>query len=317
MATEELRKQYVGVLTWVIQNTAISPADCYVYMKSNQRFVQFQRKQNLTRKNLIKKLMLEGVDALFIRREELPAYVEFLERFLMTDFARKKILQFIKEQRFHLLEFPRGIQIAHGLKVKIKDSLPEGFVFEYLESILESDRLSVEEEERETRILEILYDDIGLGSDGDQDVDDKKPDEVIELMNQMASLREENDHLRDRLKEIDKKEQEIRKTYDELYSVEGDKNQLQKITQDLQRKLKIAEAELEQFKQAGGYGDSRAKEEKEKLERKIEELREEAKDFKLRYAREVEETKRLKRELHETSSRLNKTALALKKVSNK
>ncbi|MEC9283657.1 MAG: hypothetical protein VX642_13180 [Bdellovibrionota bacterium] len=315
---KKLSDQYVGVLTWVIQNTAVSPADCYVFMKSNERFVQFQKKQGITRKNLIRKLMAEGQDALFIRKEDIHQYIDFLERFLMTDYARKKIMQFIKEGRFHLLEFPAGIQISHGLKVKIKDSLPQGFTFTYIDSLLETNKVSVEDEERESRILEVLYDDIGLGSDaeGGQD-DDAKHDEIIELMNQMANLREENDHLRDRLKEIDEKEKEIRKTYDELYSVEGDKNELQKITEGLQRKLKIAEAELEQYKDTGGFGDAKLKKENEKLEKRVEEFREEAKDFKIKLGREMEETKRLKRELQETSSRLNKTAMALKKVSNK
>lgn len=315
---KKLTDQYVGVLTWVIQNTAVSPADCYVFMKTNERFVQFQKKQGITRKNLIKKLMAEGQDALFIRKEDINQYIDFLERFLMTDYARKKIMQFIKEGRYHLLEFPPGIQISHGLKVKIKDSLPQGFQFTYMDSLLETEKISVDDEERESRILEVLYDDIGLGSDAENDDnEDAKHDEIIELMNQMANLREENDHLRDRLKEIDAKEKEIRKTYDELYSVEGDKNQLQKMTEDLQRKLKIAEAELEQHKETGGFGDSNLKKENEKLEKRVEEFREEAKEFKIKLGREMEETKRLKRELQETGARLNKTAMALKKVSNK
>lgn len=316
--SEEIKDQYVGVLTWVIQNTAVCPADSYVFMKSNKRFVQFQKKAGLTRKNLIKKLMAEGVDALFIRKEEERFYIEFLERFLMTGFAAKKVDLFIKQQRFHLLEFPRGIQISHGLKQKIKNALPEGFFFDFLETQLEGDSITTEEEDRESRILEILYDDIGLGSDAESEgEDDKKHDEVIELMNEMSTLREENDQLRDRLKEIDAKEKEVRKAYDELYAAEGDKNQLQKMVEELQRKLKIAEAELESFRDGDMGSDGRHKKEKESLERKVNDLREEAKDFKLKFAREMEENKKLKRDLAETTQRLNKTAVALKKVSGK
>jgi hypothetical protein len=315
---EKLSDQYVGVLTWVIQNTAVSPADCYMYMKSNKRFVQFQKRQGLTRKNLIKKLINEGVDAIFIRKEEEKHYIEFLERFLMTGYATKKVDMYIKQGKFHLLEFPRGIQISHNLKSRIKNALPEGYVFDFLESILDSESFTTEDEERESRVLEVLYDDIGLGSDAEQpDSKDQKHDEVIELMNEMSTLREENDHLREKLKQIDEKEKEVRKAYDDLYSVEGDKNQLQKMVEELQRKLKITEAELESHKDGSAGGSDNRLKEKERLERKVEDLREEAKEFKLKYARELEETKKLKRELHETTTRLNKTAMALKRITDK
>lgn len=318
MSEEELKNQYIGVLTWVIQNTAVCPADTYIYMKSNKRFVQFQKKQGLTRKNLTKKLMAEGIDAIFIRKEEERHYIEFLERFLMTSFASKKIDLFLKQERFHLLEFPRGIQISAGLKAKIKNALPEGFFFDFLESQLEGETFTTEEEERESRILEVLYDDIGLGSDADKpDGEDDKHDEVIELMNEMSTLREENDQLRDKLKEIDEKEKEVRKAYDDLYAVEGDKNQLQKMVEELQRKLKITESELESYKDGDTGSEGRYKKEKESFERKINDLRDEAKDFKLKFARELEDNKKLKRDLAETTQRLNKTAMALKKVTNK
>ena len=154
--SEDIRNEYTGVLSWVILNTAVSPADCYVYMKSNKRFVQFQKRQGLTRKNLIKKLMAEGIDAIYIRREHEKYYIEFLERFLMTTFANKKVTTFINQNRYHLLEFPKGMQITGTLKKRITDSLPEGYIFELLESHMESNSFTTEDEERESRVLEIL-----------------------------------------------------------------------------------------------------------------------------------------------------------------
>ncbi|MFK8138936.1 MAG: hypothetical protein AB8E15_11285 [Bdellovibrionales bacterium] len=317
MTDKSISDSYQGVLTWIIANTAVSPCDCYLYMKSNKRFVQFQKKGGLTRKNLIKKLREKEVEALFIKKEDEKDYIEFLERFLMTTFSATKIREFLSHKKYHLMEFPRGIRISSSLKSTITQSLPEDFYFDFLESILKSDSVSMEEEEREQEILEVLYDDIGLGSDADQPEPEEKRNEVVELMNEMSTLREENDQLKLKIMELEKKSEELKRTYDELYNVERDKNSLQKVIEELQRKYRITEGELNEYKGAEGSVVDKQKEERTKLETKISELRSELQDFKIKYAQELEKTKTLNRDLHETQNRLNKTAMALKKVSGK
>lgn len=316
MSELDLKDQYTAVLTWIISNTAVSPCDLYIYMKSNGRFVQFQKKGHITRKQLIKKLFLKDVHKLYIRKEEMKYYIEFMDRFVQTTYFARRLTKLLNEKEFKLLEFPEGIQFTFATQKRMKEGIPASYIAGFLEEDFLSQSLSTYDEEKEQDILTILYDDVGLGSDAEQ-VDDKKVDETIELMNEMSTLRDETYELKIKIKALQKKEDELKQTYNELFTLEREKKELIDKLQLIEVSNKRMANELKAYESGDFDKDEVFKQKAEKFDSKIDDLRTEVRDFKLKYAREVENTKALKRDLRESQLQVNKLSMALKKITSK
>ena len=304
-------------LAWIVLTAANSPCDCYIQLKQANHYLIFQKKGTATRKNLFQVFMKAGVFEIFVTEEQYRFYVDLVDQVLNSNFANEKLTQFKQHQQLFNLLFPEKAALPYNVQ-KMMNELGLKLDASSKDSIKE--KIKFPEYPKDIDLVKFLYEDIDLSTASMEKVVDNT--DKIEIENLRKKLSAANnqieqyaDAIKDNESELAQSELEIRKGIEELSKIQGELNKLNDDHEDLKRKHNIMKNELDDL--LSGQKDAKQifAGRIASLEKRLEEVRAETQDFKLKYAREIDKNKELQRSLSQAQTNLSKTAAALKKVT--
>lgn len=308
-----MQGKFEPVLAWLVLAAPISPFDCFLKIGTGHSIL-FQKKGSNTRKNLIQNLIKSGVIEFDTPQDQYRHYIDLVEQVMESTFIQTKMNQFRTQNQHHHLLLPVKARLPHGVQVMMKE----------LGLTLENPRGSIPlpPYPSENDLIKILFEDIDLASATlDREPDNSDKLEIESLKRKNLELTSQVEQLTDAAKnheaDIAKYETDLRKSFDEQTKIQGQLSKIEDEFADLERKYKITKSEIEGMLE--GHKDAKAiyANRVASLEKRLEEIRAESQDFKLKFAKEMDKTKEVQRSLSQAQTNLARTATALKKFTDR
>jgi len=301
-------------LTWILLTAPNSPCDCYVKLAQSKHYLMVQKKGTITRKNLLQNLFKSHVYEMFVPEDHYRFYVDHTDQILNSSFANEKLNVFKQAEHLYInLVLPDKAAVPYQIQ-KLQTEL--GFKKEDFKK----ESLKTPAYPEDIHLFKILYEDIDLNQASlEKVVDNSDKIEIESLKRKMSESKVHIEQLEEVIKsheeDLAKAEQEQRKHFDEISKVQGELNKVTDDFEDLKRKSNIMKSELDDL--LSGQKDAKQiyAARVTSLEKRLEEIRTESQDFKLKFAREIEKNKELTKNLNQAQSNLTKTAAALKKFT--
>lgn len=302
-------------LIWVVAAAPQSPGDCFVKLSDANHFLRFQKKGAASRKSLLQVLAKSGVFEIYISEDHYRQYVDLVEQIIESGYAKEKIASFKQQGQHYQFLFPVSAKLPYHIQQLLKE-IGLG------EAPSSREKIKFPDYPKDVQLITSLYEDIDLNSASmEKTADNVDKIEIENLKRKLSAAQAEIEQYVDSVKDLEaevaKGELEVRKSLDELSKTQGAMNKLNDEHEDIKRKYTITKNELEDL--LSGQKDAKQiyANRISSLEKRMEEIRQETQDFKLKYAREVDKTKELQRNLNQSQNNLTKTAAALKKFTEK
>ncbi|GIL18483.1 MAG: hypothetical protein BroJett040_22340 [Oligoflexia bacterium] len=308
------KQEFAPALAWIFLSAPNSPVDCYLRFSTGEQRLLFQKKGTATRKNLIQNLMKIGVYEFDIPDSQYRFYLDLVEQSIESSFCIGKISQFRMQNQLQHLLLPLKARLPYALQQMLK------------EIALDTDearrKFTLPNHPGDFDLIQTLFTDIDLAASSlDKEAENKDKFEIETLKKKVIAQASEIDQLKQMLHdtetELSKSELEAKQAIDAQYVIQGEFNKLKDEFDDISRKYNITKGEIEGL--LSGHQDAKQiyANRVASLEKRMEEIRAESQDFKLKYAKEIDKNKELQRSLSQAQTNLTRTATALKKFTEK